>query len=102
MRFQHYTLPILLTGLFLYIFSSGCISSKTSLKNVAVEKSLLWEIQTPGAKEPSYLFGTIHIIGAEDYFLPKGTMTSFEKSNKIFFEIDMAQMLSLIHILLGS
>lgn len=92
MRFQHYTLPILLTGLFLYIFSSGCISSKTSLKNVAVEKSLLWEIQTPGAKEPSYLFGTIHIIGAEDYFLPKGTMTSFEKSNKIFFEIDMAQM----------
>jgi uncharacterized protein YbaP (TraB family) len=92
MKFKNSTFAMMVAGFFIYIFASGCTSGKAALHNTSTEKSLLWEINIPGVKEPSYLFGTIHIIDAEDFFLPNGTMTAFEKSNKIFFEIDMAQM----------
>ncbi len=39
----------------------------------AQNKSLLWKISGNGLPQESYLFGTIHIIPAKDYFLPKGT-----------------------------
>ncbi|MFZ1704986.1 MAG: TraB/GumN family protein [Saprospiraceae bacterium] len=70
---------------------SGCKSSKNLAQTKDV-KSLLWEIKVPGASESSYVFGTIHLIAAEDYFLPDGTMTAFEKSEKVFFEIDVEKM----------
>jgi uncharacterized protein YbaP (TraB family) len=57
-----------------------------------LEKSLLWEIKGPGIEKPSYLYGTIHLIDAKKYFLPAGTMSAFEASKKVFFEIDMKEM----------
>lgn len=93
-----YFLPIL--SLIGVIFGS-CQSNKTinnaeiSAQKVAdpqLEKSLLWEISGNGLKETSFLYGTIHIIDKEDYFLPAGTLSAIDKSEKVFFEIDMTQM----------
>lgn len=53
---------------------------------------LLWKITGNGLTQPSYLFGTIHMIGAEDFFLPDGTMTAVDDADRIVFEIDMADM----------
>ncbi len=56
------------------------------------ENSLLWEISGNGLEESSYLYGTIHIIGSDDFFLTDPTVTSFNKSKKIVFEINMEEM----------
>ncbi|MFT6811253.1 MAG: hypothetical protein ACJA01_004501 [Saprospiraceae bacterium] len=55
-------------------------------------KSLIWKISGKELTTPSYLFGTIHIIDGDDFFLPKGTLSAFDVSDKIVFEIDMADM----------
>jgi uncharacterized protein len=60
--------------------------------NARLSKSLLWKIEAPGASKPSYLFGTMHIIDADQYFLPKGTLTAIDACKKMVFEIDSKEM----------
>jgi uncharacterized protein YbaP (TraB family) len=57
-----------------------------------LEKALLWEITGAGIKQPSYVYGTIHLIEADKYFLPSGTMSAMESCEKVVFEIDMKEM----------
>ena len=64
----------------------------TSYAPTKEENSLLWEISGKGLEKPSYLYGTIHIIGKDDFFLTDPTVTSFNKSEKVVFEIDMEEM----------
>lgn len=59
----------------------------------AEENSLLWEISGRGLQQPSYLFGTIHMIGREDFFLTEATKASFGKAGQVVFEIDMEEMM---------
>jgi hypothetical protein len=56
------------------------------------ENSLLWEISGKGLKESSYLFGTIHLIGKEDFVLTEVTKKALEKSKRVTFEINMEEM----------
>lgn len=58
----------------------------------AKDTSLLWRISAPGITEPSYLFGTIHLIPAEDYFLPQRVVTALNESKRVVFEIDPRDM----------
>ena len=53
------------------------------------KSSLLWEITGKDLKQPSYLFGTIHIICKEDFFLPAIVTEKFTNADKIFLEMDM-------------
>lgn len=92
MRFFTFRFATLFAALFVFTFTISCSVSKKTGKDVLSEKALLWEIRVPGAKSPSYVFGTIHLIQKENFFLPAGTMTAFDKSQKVFFEIDMAEM----------
>ncbi|GGD83798.1 lipoprotein [Emticicia aquatilis] len=52
-------------------------------------KGLLWEISGNGLSQPSYLYGTIHIICPDKFFLPKSTAEKFKTAQQIFLEIDM-------------
>lgn len=42
------------------------------------ENSLLWEVSGNGLSKPSYLFGTIHMICKEDFFMPDVVQQKFE------------------------
>lgn len=53
------------------------------------KSSLLWEITGKDLKQPSYLFGTIHIICKEDFFLPPIVTEKFTNADEIFLELDM-------------
>lgn len=55
----------------------------------APKSSLLWEITGKDLKQPSYLFGTIHIICKEDFFLPPIVTEKFTNADQIFLELDM-------------
>ncbi len=58
----------------------------------AAENSLLWEISGKDLKQPSYLFGTIHLIGKDDFVLTDSTLAAFEQCASVAFEIDMDDM----------
>ena len=57
-----------------------------------VENALLWKIEGNELTIPSYLYGTIHIIDGDDYFLPSGTLAAIDQTDKMVFEIDMNDM----------
>lgn len=56
------------------------------------ENSLLWEISGNNLRQPSYLFGTIHMIPASDFFLPESVKRAFDASSTVTFEIDTENM----------
>jgi uncharacterized protein len=54
--------------------------------------TLLWEISGNGLKRPSYLFGTMHILCAEDAQLSENLKDIIKNSDQIYFELDMDDM----------
>lgn len=58
----------------------------------ASEKALLWKISGNGLESPSYLYGTIHMIGRDDYFLTANAEKAFKSVSHVAFEIDMEDM----------
>jgi len=80
--------------LFFIIIISSCKSIKVNEANDTgkLANSLLWKIEGNGLNKPSYLFGTIHIIKSEDFFLPKNFDKAFSDAKNVVFEIDMSEM----------
>ncbi len=56
------------------------------------KEGLLWKVEKPGQSTISYVFGTIHMIPKEKYFLPSGFDAAFKQCPRIFMEIDMDDM----------
>ncbi len=54
--------------------------------------TLLWEISGRGLKEPSFLYGTMHIICAEDTRMSDGLRNAIKMSGQVYFEVDMDNM----------
>lgn len=59
-------------------------------------QSLLWEIKGKGLKQPSYLYGTIHIIPADSFFVTKSVSKRIKKADRLVLEmkINMGAMLA--------
>ncbi len=51
--------------------------------------TLLWKISGNGLEKPSYLFGTIHMLCADDAGLSKNMKKIIGESDEIYFEVDM-------------
>jgi len=65
-----------------------------SAGNDTLARALLWQIEGDSIST-SFLFGTIHIIPGDEFFLPDGTEEAFEQANRIVFEIDMNEMMDI-------
>jgi len=78
------------------VFMLSCKSKDAVTAKVQSQQpladALLWKIEGNELTQPSYLYGTIHIIDAEDYFLPAGTLAAIDATDKMMFEIDMNEM----------
>lgn len=84
--------------LFISILASSTIWAQEAA-NATLENALLWEITGNDLTTPSYLYGTIHMIGKEDYFLTDATKKAFEQSKRVAFEIDMEDMMDFTKIM---
>ncbi len=51
--------------------------------------SLLYEITGQNLTSPSYLFGTFHIMCADDYIMPEKVTNAFQKAEQVVLELDM-------------
>jgi uncharacterized protein YbaP (TraB family) len=84
--------------LILILITGFVISCKTTKTEVAgdgfkpLQNSLLWKIESDNIPGPSYIFGTIHIISSEKYFLPEKFYETFDNTDNVVFEIDMNKM----------
>lgn len=65
-----------------------CNNISAQSKTSKLENSLLWEVSGKGLQKSSYLYGTIHMICSKDYFLSEKAQKAFEKSDKLFLEIN--------------
>ena len=63
--------------------------SSTSYAQKQTSNSLLWEISGNGLQQPSYLFGTIHMICKEDFLLSETAKQKFNSSKQVYLELDM-------------
>ena len=56
------------------------------------QNALLWQVSGGDLKHPSYVFGTIHLIGKDDFHLSESTREALSKSEQVTFEIDLEDM----------
>ena len=61
-----------------------------------LEKSLLWEISGNGLAKPSYLYGTIHMICKDDAALGDSLVAAIAGSDRVYFEVDMDNLMEML------
>ena len=85
----------LLPFLFLFFCSSTAISQQAdATANIGLENSLLWKISGNGLSEPSYLFGTYHLMNDEFLKKIKGLKKALRSSEAVVGELVMTPELS--------
>lgn len=65
---------------FIYFFASA----QTQLEN-----TLLWQITGPGIIKPSYLYGTIHLMCADEIKVSDTLRARFYSTHKLFLEVNL-------------
>lgn len=90
-------MKLLFTSIFAFLLSFHVFTqvdpAATELTTTAVdENSLLWEISGNGLSTPSWLYGTIHLIDKDDFFLTDSTKAFIDRAQKVTFEINMEEM----------
>jgi uncharacterized protein len=73
------------------LISAGGIAQKNELSN-----TLLWKISGNGLEKPSYLFGTIHLLCAEDAVLSDNMKKAIAACNEVYFEVDMDNIFEMV------
>ncbi|MEO5681051.1 MAG: TraB/GumN family protein [Chitinophagaceae bacterium] len=62
----------------------------------ALENTLLWEIGGNHLSKPSYLFGTMHLLCAQDAQLSDSLRLAIAGVKQVYFEIDMDNMMEMM------
>jgi uncharacterized protein len=68
-------------------------SSKTSKTSA---NSLLWKISGNGLAQPSYLFGTMHLLCASDIDLSDSLKAAIAKADRVYLELDMDNLMEMM------
>lgn len=80
--------------------SAGLIVSLVTMASLAQSgtgnNTLLWKISGNGLEKPSYLFGTIHMLCADDAVLSKNMKKIIENCDEVYFEVDMDNLFEMV------
>lgn len=83
--------------LFCLLAMAGCAQS-TKEKTLTTNNTLLWRISGNGLNKASYLFGTIHMLCADDAILSSNMKSAISKADEIYLEVDMDNMMEMITV----
>ena len=75
--------------IFTFLLLIACNSQVPEKIDSTSNQSLLWEISGNGLETPSYLFGTMHLVPKDDFFMPAGTKKALESTDLLVMEIDV-------------
>lgn len=78
-------------GILLGLLGMGC-QSQPKLEKAANDNTLLWEISGNGLRQPSYFFGTMHILCPEDAKLSEPLVRLIGSVKELYMELDMDNM----------
>lgn len=70
----------------------------TTLTNAQSDASLLWKIEGNGLEQPSYIYGTIHMICQDDYIMTPIIQNSLESVEAYYAEIDFSNPTELLQL----
>lgn len=59
------------------------------LSTLSLQAQLLYKVEGKNLKEPSYVFGTIHIMPKKDFAISEAIKTAFKSCDKLVMEIDL-------------
>ena len=97
----------LLPGIFLFLLASSQAPKNNQAKTSTAKKAstqskkqpdsklnntLLWQISGNGLKKPSYIFGTMHLLCADDARLSDNLKKAIAQTDQIYFELDLHDM----------
>lgn len=85
----------------LFVILEYVILNLINAQSVCYENSLFWQVTGNGLKQPSYIFGTVHIIEKKDFFMDKIVLDKLKSSQTLVLETDIelsfTQQLDLIN-----
>lgn len=67
----------------------GLLFLNSAIAQIPIEKTLLWKISGKGLSQPSYLFGTIHLMCPNEIKIHKVIKDKFEQTKSLYMEIDL-------------
>jgi uncharacterized protein YbaP (TraB family) len=67
-----------------------------TIPSVTGNNTLLWRISGKNLEKPSYLFGTMHMICANDIELSDSLRNAIKNSDKVYLELDMDDMFQML------
>ncbi len=80
--------------------SAGVLLSLLTLSSLAQKNNetntLLWKISGNGIDKPSYLFGTIHMLCADDAVLSPRMLKAISNCDEVYFEVDMDNLFEML------
>ena len=88
---------ILLFGLVLFtgtIVQGQPARKKSNSKET--EKTLLWKVTGNGLSKPSYLFGTMHLLCADDIILSDSLSRAIKNADNVYLELDMENIMEMM------
>ncbi|OAD91484.1 hypothetical protein A7A78_03030 [Aequorivita soesokkakensis] len=73
-------------ALFVFILSFNFFQAQ---EKIGHENSVLWKIEREDLKEPSYLFGTLHMMCENDFAIPEKVNNAINKVDALVLEVNL-------------
>ena len=80
------------------VFAGTCVygqKQKPAAQNPA-DNTLLWRISGKDIREPSYLFGTMHLLCADDIVLSDSLKRAISNAGQVYLELDMDNVFEML------
>jgi uncharacterized protein len=71
----------------------------TFAQSTNANNTLLWKISGKNLSKPSYLFGTIHMLCADDVQLSDNLRKAINTSDRVYLELDMDNMFEMLGVI---
>jgi len=81
------------------IVLGSIIAITTLAQKNNTDNTLLWKISGNGVKKPSYLFGTIHMLCADDAGLSDSLKNVIKRVQEVYFEVDLDNMFEMLGVM---
>ncbi|HMH33379.1 MAG TPA: TraB/GumN family protein [Puia sp.] len=85
------SIPLILLAFSRHAGTAGSNSCQHAVPD-PLTNTLLWKISGNHLKQPSYLFGTMHVLCTRDAILSDSLKNVIRNCNEIYFEIDLDDM----------
>ncbi|HEY9361718.1 MAG TPA: TraB/GumN family protein [Chitinophagaceae bacterium] len=82
-------------GLLLTIIAAAVLAQQKNITTTN-ENTLLWKISGNGLAQPSYLFGTIHMLCADEALLSDSLKKIIGRSEQVYMEVDMDNLFEML------